>query len=72
LYRAEQTYNQALKLIGEHRYDEARRLASEAKHQYKTLIRNAHSNAKKNVEWGFEDLQKGRQVRYQRSENVVG
>jgi len=49
LYRAEQTYNQALKLVGEHKFDEAKRLASDAKGQYKTLIRNAHSNAKKTL-----------------------
>jgi hypothetical protein len=59
LYRAEQTYNQALKLIGEHRYDEARRLASEAKHQYKTLIRNAHSNAKKTLSGVLKTYKKG-------------
>lgn len=59
LYRAEQTYNQALKLIGEHKYDEARRLASDARGQYKTLIRNAHSNAKKTLGSVLKTYKKG-------------
>lgn len=59
LYRAEQTYNQALKLVSEHKFDEARRLASDAKHQYKTLIRNAHSYEKKTLAGVLKNYKKG-------------
>jgi hypothetical protein len=59
LYRAEQTYNQALKLVSEHKFDEARRVASDAKRQYKTLIRNAHSNAKKMLAGVLKTYKKG-------------
>jgi len=59
LYRAEQTYNQALKLVGEHKFDEAKRLASDAKRQYKTLIRNAHSYEKKTLAGVLKNYKKG-------------
>lgn len=59
LYRAEQSYREALKLAGEGKFEEARRSASQAKRQYKTLIREAHSRTKKTQRAVLKAYKKG-------------